>query len=264
MTTPAKKKPAKPQKSKKILSKRQWLKIRHKWENDPRKGFHWLARESGISKGAIAYHHKIEGWVKAVGAEKAPSRKEIDLGGRPTQYKPEYCQKIINFFKDGVAYRELTDPKNPSRVNLVPNRLPNLARFAAEIGCSRQTLWYWANVRNADGTLVNPEFSDAYQTAVSFQEALLIEGGVAGTFNPPTVAILLRNMHHYQPVVPAPIDNNSSRMDTDELDQIYEAALKEAAERQKAIEGRFERLVGSGTTESSYQSNSPGNGFDDD
>lgn len=70
-------------------------------------------------------------------------------------------------------------------------------------------------------------------------------------------------MHHYQPVVPAPIDNNSSRVDTDELDQIYENALKEAADRQKAIEGRFERLVGY-STDASYQTESPGNGFDDD
>jgi hypothetical protein len=264
MPIKTKRAPDKPKKGKKTLSIRQWLKIQRAWENDPRKGFSWLSRESGVSKGAIAYRAKTQNWSKVVDAEKKPSRKAIDLNGRPSQYRPEYCKRIIDYFKNHKAYRELTDPNNPSKVNLVPNRLPNLARFAAEIGCSRQTLWYWANMRNSDGTLINPDFSDAYQAAVSFQEALLVEGGVAGAFNPPTVAILLRNMHHYQPLVPAPIDNHSGRIDTSELDKIHEAALRQAAERQKAIEGRFERLVGNSLTDSSSKTESIFFGDDED
>jgi len=52
-------------------------------------------------------------------------------GGRPTDYRPEYCEQVIAHMSEGAS----------------------LTSFAASINCSRSTVGLWMDV--------HPEFSDA-------------------------------------------------------------------------------------------------------
>jgi transposase-like protein len=56
-------------------------------------------------------------------------------GGRPTDYKPEYCQRVIDLMHGGMYIYEV----------------------AAELDVSRETLYAWART--------HPEFSDAFKLA---------------------------------------------------------------------------------------------------
>jgi transposase len=56
-------------------------------------------------------------------------------GGRPTVYKPEYCQKVIDFMSQGYS----------------------LEAFAGSIGHHKQTVYEWRNK--------HPEFGDAIMRA---------------------------------------------------------------------------------------------------
>lgn len=55
-------------------------------------------------------------------------------GGRPTDYEPVFCERVIEFLKDGFS----------------------LAAFAGEIGVSRATVYNWVDA--------HPEFMDAVKT----------------------------------------------------------------------------------------------------
>jgi hypothetical protein len=66
-------------------------------------------------------------------------------GGRPTDYRPEYCERVIELGKDG--------------------KLP--AQMAADIGVTKQTLHEWARTHS--------EFSDAFDKARVNAEAWHLE-----------------------------------------------------------------------------------------
>lgn len=89
-------------------------------------------------------------------------------GGRPTVYKPEYAQQLMQMCAEALA-----DESKP---------FPTLARFAAQIGVVRQTLLDWATQVNDDGELKYPEFSNAYKLVKEYQEAVLTENGLKGTY----------------------------------------------------------------------------------
>jgi hypothetical protein len=104
--------------------------------------------------------------------------------GRPTVYKDEYVDELIKFF-DVPAYTErpLFDKNGDEKgTDMVPNKFPTLARFATNIGVTRETLHDWATKQNEDGTLRYPDFSYAYKKAKEYQEAILVEGTMAGAF----------------------------------------------------------------------------------
>lgn len=72
--------------------------------------------------------------------------------GRPTKYKPEYCQQLIDFMEDG---RSLTG-------------------FAASLSVSKQTLYDWMKA--------NPEFLDAFNVAQEKCQYWWEETGRKGLF----------------------------------------------------------------------------------
>lgn len=78
--------------------------------------------------------------------------------GAPRKYKPEYCQKVIDFGKDGLS----------------------IAEMACEIGVAKQTLYSWMKFY--------PEFLDAMNESVSNAQAWYekkarhnVEGGKLNT-----------------------------------------------------------------------------------
>jgi hypothetical protein len=89
--------------------------------------------------------------------------------GRPTDYKPEYCEAVINHMKDGAS----------------------LTSFAAEINCARSTINVWMEQ--------NAEFSEAVKIAKSKCAAWWEKLGRSGAsgeaqVNPTLVIFGLKNM----------------------------------------------------------------------
>lgn len=104
--------------------------------------------------------------------------------GRPSVFKEEYSDKLIEYF-DKVPFERvpLRDKNGDEKgFELVPTMFPTLARFATMVGVTRETLHDWATAKNAEGELKHPDFSYAYKKAKEYQEAILVEGTMAGAF----------------------------------------------------------------------------------
>src|SRR3990167_10988627 len=89
-------------------------------------------------------------------------------GGRPTDYKPEYCKKLEEHMKRGLS----------------------LEAFGAVVDCSEDTLYEWRKV--------HPEFSESYKKGKSHSLQFWEELGLVGTtegnhFNAPTWIFNMKN-----------------------------------------------------------------------
>lgn len=96
---------------------------------------------------------------------------EKSKGGRPTKYKPEYCQKMIDFF-DRPLYETISLGKDE---RVVPTRFPTFERFAYNIGVNADTLKSWASKF--------PEFLGSYEICKNMQKDYLIYHGLTGGYN---------------------------------------------------------------------------------
>lgn len=85
-------------------------------------------------------------------------------GGRPTDYDPAYCQKIIDYFSVPAKTAEGK-----------PTLFPTFQRFAHEIGVSMSTLSKWRDEI--------PEFSEAYAHAKGLQESIWLQNGMDGSYS---------------------------------------------------------------------------------
>jgi len=105
--------------------------------------------------------------------------------GRPSLFKEEYSDKLIEYFDiEPYERRPLLDAQgNEKGSEIVAAKFPTLARFAIKIGVTRETLHEWATAKNENGELKHPDFSYAYKRAKDFQEAILVEGAMANAFH---------------------------------------------------------------------------------
>lgn len=93
-------------------------------------------------------------------------------GGRPTKYKPEYCDAIIEFFdRERERRRELN-----GKEEVVGAHLPQFADFAHSIGVDYDTLLNWRDKY--------PDFFGAYKKAKKLQESVLVQNTLQGHYNP--------------------------------------------------------------------------------
>lgn len=108
--------------------------------------------------------------------------------GRPTKYKPEYCQQLIEFFdiepfekielphyqKDGVTIK-WRDYK------LIPARMPTLRKFAKKIDVHVFRVYCWIDEKSPT---YHKEFSDAFTCAKEIRKDWLIDLGLSGLTPP--------------------------------------------------------------------------------
>jgi hypothetical protein len=121
--------------------------------------------------------------------KKAPAKKV----GRPTKYKKEYCQKIIEYF-NVPAYKEVIEQKMSAsgavediRV-IKPNDLRTLEGFAVHIcGVCMDTLKEWRDT--------HPEFSSAYKKAKDMQKNMIASHAMSGGYNASFAKFMLVNNH---------------------------------------------------------------------
>ncbi|MCP4044611.1 MAG: hypothetical protein GY732_01310 [Gammaproteobacteria bacterium] len=96
--------------------------------------------------------------------------------GRPTKYKPEMCDEVIEIAKTGVSKRAL----------------------AATLGIANQTMLDWCNPENP---CFQPKFSDAVKQAEAecykFWEETTIDNLKDKDINVGVLALIMRNMHKW-------------------------------------------------------------------
>ena len=92
--------------------------------------------------------------------------------GRPTKYRPEFCQQIIEFFTLDPYTLFLDEKGNPTGL---PPKFPTFERFAYSIGIVKQTLYDWSKK--------HAEFMDAIKKAKELQKTFLIESSMAGIYD---------------------------------------------------------------------------------
>lgn len=116
--------------------------------------------------------------------------KEKHAGGRPTKYKAEYCEQLLQHFDiEPWEEREIPHYKTVEGERVVawtdykimPVRMPTLRGFAKIIGLGISTLYDWINKEHASFV---QEFSDAFTYARDIRKEWLIDVGLSGTAPP--------------------------------------------------------------------------------
>jgi len=118
--------------------------------------------------------------------------EENNPNGRPTLYKPEYCDEIVEFF-NAVSPTKIVKKQVVQKGQVVeikveePNGPPTLYGFAAKVGVDRDTLNEWANVY--------PAFSVAKKKAKTIQANFIVQNGMTG-FSPQPFSIFMMKCNH--------------------------------------------------------------------
>lgn len=112
--------------------------------------------------------------------------------GRPTKYKEEYCDAILEYF--GIEpYREVTRTNAKTGLEyteLVANDLPTVERWASNIGVGVSTVYRW--------THEHAEFREAFTRARQMQVDHLLQNGLHGHFRESLAKFMLVNLSEYQ------------------------------------------------------------------
>jgi hypothetical protein len=120
--------------------------------------------------------------------------------GRPTKYKPEYCEEIIRYFtvphfklqktaraekfnKEGKANYKRVETKE------VAEPIRFFSQFAAKIGVEHAAMLDWVKQ--------HPEFSKAYTRAKELQFEMMVSNGLKGLYQPHFTMLAMKNMHNW-------------------------------------------------------------------
>jgi len=125
--------------------------------------------------------------------------------GRPTKYRPEYCEKIIEFFDRKLVEIEMipyTDKNGNEKVKEImrPCRLPTFERFAFEVGVCRDTLLTWCDQYE--------DFFCAYKKAKDLQKEILMQNTLSNLYNAPFAIFSAKNITDMRDT--KNVDNTSS------------------------------------------------------
>lgn len=110
------------------------------------------------------------------------------------KYKPEYCDKIIEYFSNverEVIYEEFYFPdgtlKGKKPVQILPPKLPTMEGFAESIGVINNTLLNWCKDY--------PQFENAYARAKQIQKDIIMTNGAQKQYDSNFSKFLLMNNH---------------------------------------------------------------------
>lgn len=123
--------------------------------------------------------------------------------GRPSKYKEEYCQALLDYFSV-EPYREVMKKIVTKQGDVIEipeneaNDMPTLAGFAISIGIHRDTLLEWSKQY--------PEFSGVYKRAIEFQENFLVVNGNKGLINPAFGIFTAKNILKWKDKQPDEVD----------------------------------------------------------
>lgn len=173
--------------------------------------------------------------VERVDAEAVDDAPRKHPGGRPTKYRPEFDQRIIDWFNvQATRDVEVHGFGGATKIQVLPNTPPTLVRFAEDIGVSLDTLGRWATEVDDEGRPRHPSFADAYARARQLLEGLLVEGATIGVYDSKLTQFMLKNWYGWkdQPerdVAVAPVSREL-------LDTLYIQRMTAARERQRQVD----------------------------
>ncbi|WP_227461668.1 terminase small subunit [Cupriavidus pauculus] len=194
--------------------------------------------------------------VKPPEADTPAQEEAQSVMGRPTLYKDEYRQQLIDYFNIAVERIEVIEvptgkedkdgrPIMTTEHKTVLNTFPTLTRFAASIGVTRETLHDWATAKNPDGTLRRPDFSYAYARAKDLQESLIIEGGMAGRYEARFASLAAKNLIGWRDQVDTKVEATVTNASKEDLEAIYQKRMA-AMEANKAAAIARQAAAGQG------------------
>ena len=121
--------------------------------------------------------------------------KDKHPGGRPTKYKQEYNQMMLDYFNQEPYKDEVHEnSKGDLKMVRVVVMLPTLVGFACKIGVTRETLHHWAHTKDENDSHIHPEFSDTYNRAKAYQEYILVANGLTGGYVPNFAIFTAKNI----------------------------------------------------------------------
>lgn len=135
---------------------------------------------------------------------KIPSRNKTrayrGVMGRPTKYRPEMAQELIDYFNVQPFENVEVVNKQTGAITFaeIVNPLPTLAGFAAKSKVCRDTLYEWANKIDENGNLFYPDFSYAIKLAKECQEHVLVTNTLMGRYQPSFAAFTAKNLLNWR------------------------------------------------------------------
>ena len=136
---------------------------------------------------------KEYGLTAAGTPRKRPPRKGE---GRPSKYKPEYCDAIIDYFDrppQRVEYKRTYNADGSVKTEepiIFGEQIPTLQGFAHTVDTTAKTLWEWADKY--------PEFGKAYARAKELQEHILVINAMGGQYNSQFAQFFAKNNLGYK------------------------------------------------------------------
>lgn len=117
-------------------------------------------------------------------------------GGRPTNYKPEFCDKLIEYFDiEPWKEREIPHYKNGALTwtdyKIMPVRMPTLRRFAKSINVGIRTVYGWIDEKCGSYQM---EFSHAFTCAKDIRKEWLVDVGLSGSAPPASFKFVAVNV----------------------------------------------------------------------
>ncbi len=116
--------------------------------------------------------------------------------GRPTKYKSEYCDKLVEFFDiEPWEEREIPHYKNGEVVwkdiKILPVRMPTLRGFAKMINVSIRAVYNWLDSKSKT---CHEEFMHAFTYAKDIRKDWLVDVGLSGTAPPASFKFVAVNV----------------------------------------------------------------------
>lgn len=111
--------------------------------------------------------------------KKKLKKKKTNPVGRPTKYKPKYCQAIIDYF-DRPILNILGNANDP----------PFFLNFCLSIEINQDTMHEWISK--------HPKFSEAYKIAKEKQKEFIITNALQNRYNGGFAWRAMMNMHGWR------------------------------------------------------------------
>lgn len=136
-------------------------------------------------------------------------KKTVKKKGNPSQYKPEYCEMVIEHMRNGMPFES----------------------FASVVDVARATLYKWQDA--------HPEFKEAHSIGVSHHFHYMLKAAKEGQWNYqgegsrnlnfPLWRFLMKNIHGYRDTIDAEqkTEVNVTGMTTEELEKIVTQAASD-------------------------------------
>ena len=145
--------------------------------------------------------------------------------GRPTLYRPEYCDAVMEYFQRPREAREVKvsaenrEGEWKQAYRTICAELPSIAGFCIELGISRNTLYEWQKA--------HADFRDSCARAVLLAESLVADRGNNGLYNAQFAAFYGKNVFGWKDKTEVETVNSQDSQDMGQMKQALANATAE-------------------------------------